>query len=516
MVETRKRHCWECLRRRLVCDFQVPGCKRCAASRIDCPGYGETPPLRVKWLAPGKVKSRQRKAPSNRQKKGRASSESANSEESRPETSKGSLEFSSTGSESSDDMHSVAIPRSNLKTDYHALIDSLQYFNSCMYPQLADSLRWGTNTNIYKISPTVFQLGLTRPTHLQLGLICLTLSHRMNQTGHDPNSKSLENTFYRYRGLMIRSLNDDISIPNKRNGDIILAGILTLLMADAQQGISQHWRCHIEGVRRLIILRGGMHRLVISPGVLPIVLSFIHVVVTADTSSPASDMLVEGLDLEELYLMVKQYGGNGYGFQMCPTPLFAEIVKINHIRNRISKPNCTNEDDFQKNAYEVLRRVYNFSPAAWIESNEYLTEESRLIVDIYQSAVALYCMSSLQSIGALPPDPLLRNNCDMERRILHGLLERALRQRPHGYTFWPLMVLGVRAVDGGPALRAFVRENMIDLSASSGTYSPLAAKEILGRFWASGRTEWDACFDKPHMFTTVLTVNRGQLPTRPS
>lgn len=104
-----------------------------------------------------------------------------------------------------------------------------------MYPQLASALRLGINTNIYTLSPKVFQLGLTRPAHLQLGLICLTLSHRMNQMGHDTDSKSLENTFYRYRGLMIRSLNDDINIPSRRNGDIVLAGILTLLLADVSR-----------------------------------------------------------------------------------------------------------------------------------------------------------------------------------------------------------------------------------------------------------------------------------------
>lgn len=101
-----------------------------------------------------------------------------------------------------------------------------------MYPQLASALRLGTNTNIYQLSPKVFQLGLTRPAHLQLGLICLTVSHRINQTRHDPSSKALEKTFYRYRGLMIRSLNEDINISNMRNGDIVLAGILTLLLAD--------------------------------------------------------------------------------------------------------------------------------------------------------------------------------------------------------------------------------------------------------------------------------------------
>lgn len=509
MVEARKRHCWECLRRRLVCGFEVPGCERCAASGVDCPGYGETPPMRVKWLVPGTVKLRQRKDVSNRQKNSRAGSESTGSEKSPSESS---------GANSclADDTRKVALPHPHLKTDYHALIDSVEYFNSCIYPQLANVLRLGTNANIYKLPLAMIQMGLTRPGHLQLGLVCLTLSHRMNQMGHDHDSKALRTTFFRYRGLMIRSLNDDINLPNKRNGGIVLAGILTLLLADAQEGISHHWRYHIEGVRRLIISRGGMNRVVTTPGALPIVLSFVHLVVLSDTSSPGSDMLVERLDLEEVYLMVKCYGENGYGFQMCPSPLFAEIVKINHIRNQMSKLNGTDENDLHSDAREVLHRIYGFSPAAWIESNESLTDASKLIMDTYQSAVALYCMSSLQSAGALPPNPFLKKNCDMERRILHGLIEQSLAGRCHGYMLWPLLVLGVQAVNGGPSLRAFVREKMVSMSAACGTYAPLAAKRILENFWDSGKDKWDDCFDKPYMFTTVLSVNRGQLPRRTS
>lgn len=59
-MEQRKRHCWECLRRSLVCDFTQPECKRCIKSGTPCPGYGEKEPLRLNWLAPGKVKSRTR------------------------------------------------------------------------------------------------------------------------------------------------------------------------------------------------------------------------------------------------------------------------------------------------------------------------------------------------------------------------------------------------------------------------------------------------------------------------
>jgi hypothetical protein len=49
----RLRHCWECLKRRLVCDFAYPECKRCSISGVVCPGYNDTKP--VKWLTTGKV-----------------------------------------------------------------------------------------------------------------------------------------------------------------------------------------------------------------------------------------------------------------------------------------------------------------------------------------------------------------------------------------------------------------------------------------------------------------------------
>ena len=60
-----KRQCWECLKRRLVCDYTQPSCKKCTNAGRECPGYDEKKPL--KWLDPGKVtsksknKSRQRK-----------------------------------------------------------------------------------------------------------------------------------------------------------------------------------------------------------------------------------------------------------------------------------------------------------------------------------------------------------------------------------------------------------------------------------------------------------------------
>jgi hypothetical protein len=58
--------------------------------------------------------------------------------------------------------------------------------------------------------------------------------------------------------------------------------------------------------------------------------------------------------------MVKQYGGNGYAFQTCATPLFAEILTTNHIRNKMATPRRESEGRLQSDAREVLRRVYDY------------------------------------------------------------------------------------------------------------------------------------------------------------
>lgn len=50
------RQCWECLKKRLVCDLTLPHCKKCGKRATVCPGYGAQRPLQ--WLPAGKVSSK--------------------------------------------------------------------------------------------------------------------------------------------------------------------------------------------------------------------------------------------------------------------------------------------------------------------------------------------------------------------------------------------------------------------------------------------------------------------------
>ncbi|KAI4943390.1 hypothetical protein J4E91_009299 [Alternaria rosae] len=53
------RQCWECFKRRLVCDRTLPSCKKCTKTGKKCPGYNEQKPLQ--WVEPGIVTLRRKK-----------------------------------------------------------------------------------------------------------------------------------------------------------------------------------------------------------------------------------------------------------------------------------------------------------------------------------------------------------------------------------------------------------------------------------------------------------------------
>ncbi|KAL5362946.1 fungal-specific transcription factor domain-containing protein, partial [Aspergillus floccosus] len=342
-------------------------------------------------------------------------------------------------------------------------------------------------------------------------MVCMTLSHRMNRIRNDSVFNPLAVTFFRYRGLVIRSLSSDIDEGHKRTGDVVLAGIITLLLVDVQQGASPHWRCHLEGLQKLITLRGGIRALAGIPSLAPLLHCFVSLAVIGDTSSPASDLAMTTLQLETDFIL-ERFGSGIFAFQMCPTHLFAEIIRINHLRARASKQDPAELNDLIHEAYNILRRIHDFSSEQWTQSKPSSKVDWMLLGNVYQAAVALYCILSLQSLSILPRTPLFRASCTSHGQYLQQQLNKALPSpRIKRFTLWPLVVLGVEAVNGGAGMRAFVREQLPEMSRHVGSYVPLTAKDVLERFWASGETRWDACFDRSYMLVTQIAVDLSGL-----
>lgn len=90
----------------------------------------------------------------------------------------------------------------------------------------------GSMPSIYLVSSAHLQTAMRLPDYLRLSLVCITLSHRINRTRQHSHCNALAANYYRHRGMVIRALNEDLDEEQKRTGDIVLAGILMLLLAD--------------------------------------------------------------------------------------------------------------------------------------------------------------------------------------------------------------------------------------------------------------------------------------------
>lgn len=105
--------------------------------------------------------------------------------------------------------------------------------NSCIYQDLVPLHEFGQNPHVYPVSKELLRAAMTTaPDYLQYGMVCITLTHRINRTRSDPESKALVGRFYEYWGIAARSLREHLATEESWKNDMVIAGILTLLLAD--------------------------------------------------------------------------------------------------------------------------------------------------------------------------------------------------------------------------------------------------------------------------------------------
>ncbi|KAK7993836.1 hypothetical protein PG989_007217 [Apiospora arundinis] len=510
-----KRHCWECRRRCLVCDFTTPSCKRCIAAGVECPGYGSTKPVRIQWLPPGRVKSRRRKAgkaadpPEARTPKSDVMS-APDSAPLAPPTPTPTAELAVTN------VISLALPRDPPRLAQHynlrALTECLEYFNGCILHDLLPITQLGPNPYLYRISETHMQEAIYKPDYIHYGLFCNVLSHRINRSRGGIQMPDLEERFYHYRGIAIGSLSEHLAEEKGQQSDAILAGVMTVLLLDIHHGVSQNWRMHLEGMHQLVALRGGFEALAALDHMEQFVHCLWHLAVMGNTTCPASDMGSTDTHLETLDFIIAKYSGGTSPFGFCAPPLMAETVRINHLRWRAATSEAMTALDLWQEAHEILGCIYDFSPEKWAASKLLSQHHWTLVGNMFWASVALYCISSLQSMTEPPIEIATPAQRVTHVQFLHLCLAEAVESpsvRP--CTLWPLVVLGVEAAGCDSIhreeIRAFVAEQLERLSRHSGTFVPLTAKTVLETFWRSGEMAWDACFDKPYAMTLLISVD---------
>ncbi|KAA8641288.1 Zn(II)2Cys6 transcription factor [Aspergillus tanneri] len=381
-----RRQCWECRRRRLVCDSSRPACNKCLAAGTECPGYGSKKPL--KWITPGTVKSRNRGRPPG-SGKGSTSAAKTKSMSKSPQVDNASISVgSSLSAESSpttncpdgaidrliqeaeaalqseqDPLNPVTFLKS-LGLETNDFFQSVLYFNDCIYPDLAVMHELVPNPYLAPIPMMAFRDTSSSVRHT----ICyLTLGHRIQQLAWQLDEAALveeRSRLYHHRGEAMRALSEDISNDRSQCTDTTILSVLMFLFADVRQFAAPYWRYHLTGATQLILLRGGLKKLVRTSAMLrPSLLYFMIIGVMGNTTSSASDQIPATSNLDLIDLMAEAYGEGLFPVLFCPPTLLLDIIRINHLRMQGS----TNPTDeiLQTSAYTLLEQIQSFSPEQW-------------------------------------------------------------------------------------------------------------------------------------------------------
>lgn len=181
--------------------------------------------------------------------------------------------------------------------------------------------------------------------------------------------------------------------------------------------------------------------------------------------------------------------------------LFTDVIRINYLRYLIATDSLPEDMGTPQSASEdLIEDIIEFSPETWAETREAdIRDELLLMAQAYQSAIALYAISSLQGLRALPSSTGWRAVRTIHYGRLISLLEKAA-EAPlmKNCVEWPLIVAGFEASTGSATGRAMVVKQLVSMSQDWGTYLPLAAVGVLEKFWSSGKRTWDDCFDEPY------------------
>jgi hypothetical protein len=263
----------------------------------------------------------------------------------------------------------------------------------------------------------------------------------------------------------------------------------------------------------------------------------------ASTTSPPLDKAKAASQLETIRVLPTLYG-NGLSTPFpCPLGLFMDVIHINHLRS-LERYTDTSTQDIRRTTLAVLGRINSFSPETWAAqvasaqnggygsptcspkaSDHTKSHESSFagwiyLAYAYQSAVALYCISSLQNsedCSLQSQDRVETNGITTNRTaykealFLHlgkiQLLAPGQNSQLRKLLIWPMVIAGTEVQPNDEISKSFVREQLAWLSMSLGTSSPLVAKKLLEQGWQSGeswlcsnRRRWDVIFDRPYVF----------------
>lgn len=398
------------------------------------------------------------------------------------------------------------IPRWDLRDETTEIVQAVHFYNISIYPTILDWYAMAPSQHIIFFPLNALPYIPPAISHSLVGLTLGFRYHRNELPDMDVWSK-----VYHHRGIAIRDISEklqkcdlDKQLVTKQQRmyvDMSIASILVFLCAELQQCASPQWRHHLDGMSRLIKIRGGLTKSWQEcPHLQSAFVLFILISTFANATSPASEHIQIAPHLELLELLNDMHD-DLLPYCLCPASLFQDVVCINHLRAQLAK-GAVSTTAGQLVALELLMRIDSFSPDEWAKTREDGFQQEFVVVgEVYQAAVILYCIMSLQGASLLHPTPQLHAmRSAYTGRLFDKLDEAFVTPRAIYFMMFPTVVAGVVATDQGPSRRAWAEHKLEQLSSNIGTCSSLLAIAALRKFWASGKESWEECFDKAYAF----------------
>ncbi|KAH7462757.1 hypothetical protein FOMA001_g18272 [Fusarium oxysporum f. sp. matthiolae] len=515
--------CWECSKRRLVCDLGTPKCRKCRVRGVDCPGYQHKP---LQWMRPGQTRSKGAQSaktlgvscPPARSDEiitnctflgQKTSTRAKASEDSKVE------DVSSTPACEAQTAMTVLRNMSGRST-FEILIQAVVYYNINIAPDLSGISLEGAASPFIVPSSYVSWI----PPAISQTLICSALGHRILQTaeGFERERNAMALNLRQCRGEALQLVRRELT-----GGRDSIMPILCLLLSEIQHSISPSWWHHVDAAYTLIDMHGGFRCCsLLHPNIRPMYQFLVYVDVLGAATSPCVNSARAQRQLELLPYLQDLFGDRTLTCIPCAPGLLAEVIRINYYRFLMDSPTSLLSDsaDQLPSGSDILRRVLNFSPELWasevVANSDFSTGGSldetgqgfavrrmgwERIGRIYQSAVVLYCLAS-QPQGF---DHVRESDqwTSLRAGLLQDLRDSSLDACSHHrkLVIWPLTILGLALNYDDGGAQQFVLQELKWASAALGTATPLVAIQLLESTWQGySGWEWDKLFDRPYIF----------------
>ncbi|KAK5992787.1 Phomenoic acid biosynthesis cluster-specific transcriptional regulator-like protein [Cladobotryum mycophilum] len=524
------RQCWECLRRNRACDGSTPVCASCSSMGIVCPGYKDQKPLT--WLPMGKV-SRLQNARSVSGKSKGTRNKSLSPKTGKRGKSSLTVAALSPGERLNGRPRSEGSPASPSGSE-----EELDLFLAPnIWHEEWESIKildtW--NTSIIKTSMPARQIvppdahtgyityemfQMMRPSFRHATLALVFGFHVIAAAQHQLHGLDLQalsytsgpmsglwTRFYRQIGFALNALGEEIKWYSNDSVYPLFSSVRSLLGASILVSHSLHFRPHARGFLDLVKYCGGFECLMASPTSPRHELRASVIIFTVfNTTSPRNDQLAE-VSHFDIDLVNELYEVDIVPFFYCPPILFLDIIRINRLRLQVAVVDTllspVSEQSYSswtpstepQSICSLLQHIDSCSLRDWIDALP-KGKEYGIIASIFRSAVALYGSLTVPcaSEHRCRCKELKKHHYDNLFRLLKSSVDLPVRPMS---VFWPLLVAGVAAKTAAEG--ALVQRHLTSLgNEPSAGVVPFVALSVLKKFWLSGKTDWDECFDRPY------------------